>query len=196
MTTEITTQNTKEQIRKKILFQLTEKKIPLRKQRENKVKEKIMNHSFFIQSKRIGFYSAIQHEINLNFLFDFAHQKNIYLPYFDGNSYSWQPVKNQKDLTKGKYNILQPAKKTKEIFNPKDKKKDKKKYEKIELFFIPAVAFHMKKYWRIGRGGGYYDRLLQGENGLKVGIGFKEQGYLEHHKVDSWDIAMDEIWLG
>ena len=187
----------KSQIRKRI-HKLLQKKIIDRENRELKMKYKILSHPLFLQCEKIAFYSAIQHEINLDFLFDFANEKKIYLPYFNGKNYSWQSVKNQKDLTKGKYNILEPQK-TKEILNSKDKKKDrkedKKKDEKIKLFFIPAVAFHVKKYWRIGRGGGYYDRLLQGQSGLKIGIGFKEQGYLEHHKIDSWDVAMDEIWL-
>lgn len=192
-----TTKNTtKQQIRKKISAQL-KKKIPNRQQRELQLRQKILNEPIVQQSKKIAIYSAIQHEVNLNFLFDSFTDKTIdkifYLPFFEkdknNNEYQWQAVKNPNELQKGKYNILEPLQ-IESNFNPKIL------VEEIELFFIPAIAFHSKYYWRIGRGGGYYDRLLSGAKGIKIGIGFEEQSYTEEHEIDSWDIAMDQLWLG
>ena len=41
--------------------------------------------------------------------------------------------------------------------------------ENIEFAVIPGVAFDEKGY-RIGQGGGYYDRFLSGYNGVSVGL--------------------------
>ena len=172
------------QIRKKILAQF-KKKIPNRKRRELKLKEKILSNSLFLQSKKIAIYSAIQHEVNLDFLFQFLNKKKIYLPVFENENYYWQEINSQKDLTIGRYNILEPKKKNKN-----------NQLQKIDIFFVPAIAFQIKNYYRIGRGGGYYDGLLKNQAGIKIGIGFKEQGYLEQHPIDPWDIAMDQLWLG
>ena len=59
----------------------------------------------------------------------------------------------------------------------------------INLWFIPGRAFDIHGN-RLGRGGGFYDRLLEDENGIKVGV-TTEDRILDYIPVDSWDIKMD-----
>ncbi len=49
--------------------------------------------------------------------------------------------------------------------------KDSEKGDKVEpeVLLIPGLAFDEQGF-RLGRGGGYYDRLLAGFNGVKIGI--------------------------
>jgi 5-formyltetrahydrofolate cyclo-ligase len=44
----------------------------------------------------------------------------------------------------------------------------------IDCVLVPALAFDEERY-RLGYGGGYYDRLLGRTNIYSIGIGFKEQ---------------------
>jgi 5-formyltetrahydrofolate cyclo-ligase len=44
--------------------------------------------------------------------------------------------------------------------------------EEIQLTLVPGLAFD-RYGWRIGYGGGYYDRFLRNFNGLSVGIVFR-----------------------
>lgn len=84
------------------------------------------------------------------------------------------------DMTTGVYGIKEP---TGKLFTD---------YSSIDFIAIPGVAFD-KKGNRLGRGKGYYDRLLpQIPSAYKVGICFPFQ-MTEEVPVKAFDIRMDEI---
>ncbi len=61
----------------------------------------------------------------------------------------------------------------------------------VDLFIVPGLAFD-KQGHRLGRGGGYYDRLLAGVKGVKIGLAYSCQMtdkllHLEH------DVGMDFV---
>ena len=62
----------------------------------------------------------------------------------------------------------------------------------IELVVVPGMAFD-KQGHRLGRGKGYYDRLLPKlTNAYKLGVCFPYQ-YIEEVPTDEHDIRMDEV---
>ena len=63
--------------------------------------------------------------------------------------------------------------------------------EEIDLAIIPGVAFD-KKCNRLGRGKGFYDRLLPLLHCPKIGVAFDFQIY-DNLPVDPWDIPMDFV---
>lgn len=69
--------------------------------------------------------------------------------------------------------------------------------EKIELdtmaaILVPAVAFDRKGV-RLGRGLGFYDRVLAKYKGLKIGVGSATQVTNEDLPADPHDVAMDIV---
>jgi len=55
---------------------------------------------------------------------------------------------------------------------------------------VPMLAFDKNNY-RLGYGGGYYDRYLKDYDGLKIGLAFDEQyGEL---CIESFDMPLDII---
>lgn len=58
-------------------------------------------------------------------------------------------------------------------------------------FFVPGVGFDLNGA-RLGRGKGYYDRYLEGHDGLKIGLAWSEQ-IVEKIPVESHDCHMDFI---
>ena len=77
------------------------------------------------------------------------------------------------------FGILEP---TGEIFSD---------YEKIDLMIIPGVAFDRERK-RIGRGRGFYDRLLAVNQNKKMGICFSCQ-LVESVPTEDFDVKMDFV---
>ena len=64
--------------------------------------------------------------------------------------------------------------------------------ESIGMIIVPGVAFDAKKN-RMGRGRGFYDRLLKcTPNAFKVGVAFDFQ-MVELVPTEPFDVAMDEV---
>jgi 5-formyltetrahydrofolate cyclo-ligase len=63
--------------------------------------------------------------------------------------------------------------------------------EHIHAVLVPGLAFTRKGY-RLGFGGGYYDRFLTGYNGWTLSLAFEEQ-LLEDLPVESFDIPVANI---
>src|SRR5690606_18895751 len=88
-----------------------------------------------------------------------------------------------KELEAGTYGILEPKKEYIREVNP----------ELIDLVLVPGVAFDRKGY-RIGYGGGYYDRFLTriDDSVPKIALAFDLQ-IVAQVKKGRYDIPMDYI---
>ncbi len=64
----------------------------------------------------------------------------------------------------------------------------------IDLALVPGVAFTLDGY-RLGRGKGFYDRLLPSLNCPKVGIAFPCQ-IQKTLSTDAWDVRLDRVVCG
>ncbi len=62
----------------------------------------------------------------------------------------------------------------------------------IELVVVPAVAYDRRGN-RVGRGKGYYDRLLAETNATKVGVGYDFQLLDEEIPAEPHDVAVDIV---
>ena len=62
----------------------------------------------------------------------------------------------------------------------------------IELIIVPGVAYDRRGN-RIGRGKGYYDRLLSSTSATKIGVGYDFQLIGEDIPAEEHDVAMDIV---
>jgi 5-formyltetrahydrofolate cyclo-ligase len=65
--------------------------------------------------------------------------------------------------------------------------------ETIDLIIVPGLAFSQDRH-RLGRGGGFFDRLLAGpaKNAFKLGICFSFQ-LLDEIPIEAHDMVMDAV---
>lgn len=64
-----------------------------------------------------------------------------------------------------------------------------------DLILVPAVAYDMS-YYRLGYGGGYYDRfLIDHTEAIHAGVIFKEQ-YVDNVPRETHDCKMDILFMG
>jgi 5-formyltetrahydrofolate cyclo-ligase len=95
-----------------------------------------------------------------------AGNKTVALPSFVPGTMAYTIRRIQdptRDLVLGKYGIREPAHVSPEMeLNP------------LDLVLVPGVAFDARG-GRLGRGRGFYDRLLAAVHGTKCGVAFDEQ---------------------
>ncbi|MCH2206508.1 MAG: 5-formyltetrahydrofolate cyclo-ligase [Lentisphaerales bacterium] len=147
-----------------------------------KVLSTVKNWQTFQEVESIGIYIAMNDEVNLNELLE--TDKKLYLPIYDkvNKVYRMALVQDSKDLVEGKFGISEPSEKCR-LADVDD----------IGLWLIPGRAFD-KKGNRLGRGKGFYDRLLADENGLKAGVP-ADGKVLENVPTDKWDVKMNFLLL-
>ena len=116
----------------------------------------------------ILFYAPLPDELDIWSVLELslALGTNCALPFFDTEkkSYGAKLLKNlAADIVPGKFGVREPAAHCSEI--PLDK---------FDLVLVPGMAFDLSGN-RLGRGQGFYDRILSAASGVKCGIGYDFQ---------------------
>lgn len=78
------------------------------------------------------------------------------------------------------------------LFEPIESETEEVNRGLIDLIIVPGLAFD-KCGFRVGFGGGYYDRYLQGYHGKKVSLAFSQQ-IVHTLPIESHDIPIDKIF--
>lgn len=77
------------------------------------------------------------------------------------------------------------------LFEPIIEKTKQTDTEQIDLLLVPGLAFSPKGY-RLGFGGGYYDRFLQHYSGQTISLGFSMQ-IQQQIPIENHDLAVQKI---
>lgn len=138
-------------------------------------------HPAFKAANTVLLYYSLPNEVDTHeFVQKWSCKKRILLPVVAGDDLELRIYTGPEDLSTGSYGIEEP---TGERFID---------YASIDLIAVPGIAFDSKGN-RLGRGKGYYDRLLPHiPAAYKVGICFPFQ-IVEEVPVKPFDIRMDEI---
>ena len=111
---------------------------------------RLLSHPRIKTAKTVMLYYSLPDEVDTHTLVDslLMSGKHILLPRVTGEgTMELRRYTGPSDLAQGAYNIMEP---TGEVFD---------NYTDIDIAVIPGVAFD-KDGNRMGRGKGYYDRLL------------------------------------
>ena len=138
-------------------------------------------HPAFRAANTILLYYSLKDEVFTHeFIKKWSNQKRILLPVVVGNDLELRLYTAPYNMKSGAYGIEEPMGKSFTRFN------------EIDLAIIPGMAFD-KKGNRLGRGKGYYDRLLPHiPTALKIGLCFPFQ-IMKEVPTESFDIRMDLI---
>lgn len=140
---------------------------------------KLEQNPLFQEASCLLFYHSLPDEVQTaRFLQKWHPRKRFILPVVDGENLLLREYDPKKMLT-GSFGIAEPQGK---LFENN---------ELIELAVIPGMAFDRMGN-RLGRGKGYYDRLLPSIKAPKIGIAFSWQ-LLEAIPVEPFDKTLDAI---
>lgn len=140
--------------------------------------EKLTQISLFQSAETILSYFSIHQEPDLNYLLSL--HKNWGFSRCVGKTLVWHCWQPGATLQTGNYGILEPLVDA-PLITP----------ETVDLMLIPALACDRQGY-RLGYGGGYYDRLFAEPAWSKIpkiGIIF-EFAQAEKLPIDDWDIPL------
>jgi 5-formyltetrahydrofolate cyclo-ligase len=126
--------------------------------------------------QHVGIYMAMSDEINLAPFICSAldQERTIYAPKYvvSHTGYCFSEIKSISDVKMGKFNIPEP------LGNPVD-------INQIQAILSPGLAFDPTGV-RLGRGGGFYDRIFSKYLGIRIGICAHSQ-IIPNLPVESWD---------
>jgi 5-formyltetrahydrofolate cyclo-ligase len=146
---------------------------------------RLKEQSFWKNAASVLFFAPLPDEANVWPLLEEmgAGEKVIALPRFDpaDQSYAARRVQNPRsEIGIGPFGIREPRAGCAEIV-----------LSRLDLILVPGVAFDLCGR-RLGRGRGFYDRLLAEIGGVKCGIAFDEQ-IVNEVPADSRDVRMNFI---
>ena len=144
--------------------------------------KKAEQSEWFAGAKKIACYYPLPDEVTtIEFIEKWAEEKEIYLPVILSNSRMEVRRFNPGDkLCYNQYLIPEPLEG--KGCNPNE----------TELFLVPGIAFDRSLH-RLGRGKGYYDRLLASTKAKKIGLCFDFQ-LLDILPHDTHDVVMDAVF--
>jgi len=98
----------------------------------------------------VGFFSPLPSEPDIDLLWAVLGERTVCYPRIDGDNLVFIAVPDREALLESvRWNLLEPPHRDEHVVAP----------DELDLLFVPGVAFTANGH-RMGRGKGYYDRLL------------------------------------
>lgn len=140
---------------------------------------RLENTAAFQLADHILIYHSLPDELSTHsFLRKWNSRKHFYLPRVNGVNLDILPY-DESRLELGSFHIEEPI--GDDTVDP----------SAIELIIVPAVAYDRKGN-RLGRGKGFYDRLLSTTKATRIGVGYEFQ-LVDEIPVEPHDVPVDMV---
>lgn len=138
----------------------------IRKEKSKRIMEGVLNLPEIKEARTIFTYVSFGSEVETTELIEslISLGKRVGVPLCNTEDHTIKAleIKGLDELKVKSYGILEPDGKATEISK-----------DQIDVIIVPGAGFDREGY-RIGYGGGYYDRFLDGFSGFSLGLAFKE----------------------
>ena len=175
----------KSELRKQVLQEM--KAIPREQKQamDQAVTEQLLKHLFYQEAKVIATYLSFPHEFQTQELIEQALRdgKKILIPKTYPKGRMDFVVYDPQQLVKTSFGLLEPQGNLEVVAA-----------SQIDLIHVPGLAFTTEGY-RIGYGGGYYDRYLEHFTGhtLSTVYHYQVQDFIpENHDIPVQEVLIDE----
>ena len=174
---------TKKQLRRALLKQRSQIPEQIWQYKSQELCDRITNWQIFQQAQNILAFTSFRQEPDLNQLWQRFPDKTWGFSRCVDKDLIWHQVAIadfESNMRSGAFGIVEPRHDL-PLMN----------LDNIDLILIPAVACDRQCY-RLGYGGGFYDRWLPNSTGFKAGIIF-DDFYINMIPSDIWDMPLDAI---
>ena len=175
----------KAELRKKILQEMKTLSQEQKQAMDRDLTERFLQHPFYQEAKTIATYLSFTHEFQTQELIERALKdgKKVLIPKTYPKGRMEFVVYHPQQLVKTSFGLLEPQGDL-EVVEP----------SQIDLIHVPGLAFTTEGY-RIGYGGGYYDRYLEHFTGHTLSTVYPcqiQEFNLENHDIPVQEVLIDE----
>lgn len=175
----------KAELRKKILQEMKALSQEQKQAMDRALTERFLKHPFYQEAKTIATYLSFPHEFQTQELIEQAlkDDKKVLIPKTYPKGRMEFVVYHPQQLAKTSFGLLEPQGDL-EVVEP----------SQIDLIHVPGVAFTTEGY-RIGYGGGYYDRYLEHFAGHTMSTIYPcqvQEFNSENHDIPVQEVLIDE----
>ena len=173
----------KAELRKKIFQEMKTLSQEQKQAMDQVLTERFLQHPFYQEAKTIATYLSFPHEFQTQELIEQALKdgKKVLIPKTYPKGRMDFVVYNPQQLAKTSFGLLEPQGDL-EVVEP----------SQIDLIHVPGLAFTTEGY-RIGYGGGYYDRYLEHFAGHTMSTIYPCQ--VQEFNSEDHDIAVQEVLI-
>ena len=173
----------KAELRKKILQEMKVLSQEQKQAMDQALTERFLNHPFYQEAKIIATYLSFPHEFQTQELIEQALKdgKKVLIPKTYPKGRMDFVVYDPQQLAKTSFGLLEPQGDL-EVVEP----------SQIDLIHVPGLAFTTEGY-RIGYGGGYYDRYLEHFAGHTMSTIYPCQ--VQEFNFENHDIPVQEVLI-
>ncbi|HBA83443.1 MAG TPA: 5-formyltetrahydrofolate cyclo-ligase [Verrucomicrobia bacterium] len=136
----------------------------------------------YASARRIGCYLSLPREAATSRFIQAcrADGKQVFVPAYreKTDGYQWSRLEEDAALAAGKWGIPEP-------------RRPRWTAAQLDLIVVPGLAFD-RAGRRVGRGKGYFDRLLAACRGFKVGLALERQ-LVRSAPVEAHDVRLDAV---
>ena len=173
----------KAELRKKILQEMKALSQEQKQAMDRVLTERFLQHPFYQEAKTIATYLSFPHEFQTQELIERAlkDDKKVLIPKTYPKGRMEFVVYHPQQLVKTSFGLLEPQGDL-EVVEP----------SQIDLIHVPGLAFTTEGY-RIGYGGGYYDRYLEHFAGQSLSTIYPCQ--VQEFNFENHDIPVQEVLI-
>lgn len=140
--------------------------------------ELVRKSNFYKEAKSVMIFYPKTYEIDLRDLLN--DDKNFYLPRVNGKFLDVCPYEKDDELKLSEFKVYEPMT---ECVSPLD----------LDLIIVPALLVDANNY-RLGYGGGYYDRLLEIVNEkVRTMCVMPKELLIDKLPIEDFDVKIDKI---
>ena len=173
----------KAELRKKILQEMKALSQEQKQAMDRALTKRFLNHSFYQEAKVIATYLSFPHEFQTQGLIDQALRdgKKVLIPKTYPKGRMEFVVYDPQQLVKTSFGLLEPQGNLEVVDT-----------SQIDLIHVPGLAFTTEGY-RVGYGGGYYDRYLENFAGHSLSTIYPCQ--VQEFNSEDHDIPVQEVLI-
>lgn len=168
--------------RQEMIAQLKHQDLLLKKQTDQKLLEKLITLKDYKKAKTIATYLSFDYEYDTSLLIHQAHEdgKKVLVPKIVSKGEMIFVPYDENDLSKSSFGVREPNSHQAILKS------------EIDLIHVPGLIFNSRGY-RIGYGGGFYDRYLKDYERATVATIYQYQ--LREFDPENHDIAVRKVLI-